>query len=363
MLSEALPPVQNRQSGTTLRLIGLAAVLPCLLWLTACAGFSTGSSGAPGNPQLSGNLPAAYVGTAYNGTVTVTGGTAPYTFSISAGSLPSGLAVASSTGTISGTPSKTGVSSFTMQVTDANSLSGSSAFQITVATPGTIVVTVNPSTASVASSATMQFTAVVTNTSNTSVTWSASPGTISSTGLYQAPSVTTNTSATVKATSTAGSGAWGTAGVTITPSQGTNVTVTTTSLSAATAGTAYSSTLHASGGTTPYTWSLSSGTLPTSITLQSSGVLSGTTSQTGQFNFTVQVADSSSPKKTATQSLALTVNSSTGNGNTAPATLFGFTTTNTASNNYPTVNYGMQRFWDSPPLQWPSINTASGRRT
>jgi hypothetical protein len=100
--------------------------------------------------------------------------------------------------------------------------------------------------------------------------------------------------------------------------------------------------------------------LPSGISLQSSGVLAGTTSQTGQFSITVEATDSSAPKKTATQPLTLTVNSSTGSGNTAPATLFGFTTTNTASNDYPTVNYGMQRFWDSPPLQWPSINTASG---
>jgi hypothetical protein len=45
---------------------------------------------------------------------------------------------------------------------------------------------------------------------------------------------------------------------------------------------------------------------------------------------------------------------------TAEAELFGFTETSTAASNWPTVNYGMQRFWDSPPLQWPSINTAPG---
>lgn len=45
---------------------------------------------------------------------------------------------------------------------------------------------------------------------------------------------------------------------------------------------------------------------------------------------------------------------------TAANTLFGFTETNTAGSNFPTVTYGMQRFWDSPPLQWPSLNTAPG---
>ncbi len=40
--------------------------------------------------------------------------------------------------------------------------------------------------------------------------------------------------------------------------------------------------------------------------------------------------------------------------------MFGFTENGTSASNWPTVSYGMQRFWDSPPLQWPSINTAPG---
>jgi hypothetical protein len=43
-----------------------------------------------------------------------------------------------------------------------------------------------------------------------------------------------------------------------------------------------------------------------------------------------------------------------------PAPMFGFTENGTSSGNFPTVTYGMQRFWDSPPLQWPSINTGPG---
>jgi len=43
-----------------------------------------------------------------------------------------------------------------------------------------------------------------------------------------------------------------------------------------------------------------------------------------------------------------------------PASFFGFTENSTSAGNFPTVGYGMQRFWDSPPLQWPSLNTASG---
>src|ERR1019366_6560662 len=82
--------------------------------------------------------------------------------------------------------------------------------------------------------------------------------------------------------------------------------------------------------------------------------------QTGQFNSTVQVTDSSSPQQAATQPLTLTVNGSTGGGNYPPSTYFGFSESDTNSVNWPTVSYGMQRFWDSPPLQWPYLNTASG---
>src|SRR5204862_7221236 len=62
----------------------------------------------------------------------------------------------------------------------------------------------------------------------------------------------------------------------------------------------------ASGGTTPYTWSLASGTLPTGLTLSSSGAISGTPTVTGTSNFTVKVTDANS--NTATQGLSITVN-------------------------------------------------------
>lgn len=360
MRSRAQSQAGNRQQ-CNVAFLSLIAFLLGLL--TACSGFSSGGNSTKATTTqivLSGNLPTAQVGVSYNAPISVTGGTAPYSFSLLSGSLPSGLALSQSAGTISGTPGTTGVSSFVVQATDSTGLSGSQMFQISVsAAAGAITVTVSPAVATVTSSGTVQFTATVTNTSNVAVTWSASPGTISSSGLYQAPAVTTNTAATVTATSTADSTKSGAASLTVTPVQQIPLTVTTESLSAATAGTAYSAMLFAAGGTTPYNWSISSGTLPAGITLQSAGSLSGTTSQTGQFSVTVQVTDSSSTPQTATQALTLTVNASV-NANTAPSTLFGFSTANTWVNAYPTVNYEMQRFWDSPPLQWPSINTASG---
>jgi len=304
-------------------------------------------------------LPSAVVGSAYNATVSVSGGTAPYNFTVSSG-LPSGLTLGASTGTISGTPTQSGSFSFTISVTDSKNLSGKQSFTLTVSNAGSVAVTVSPATATVASGGNQQFTALVTNTSNVAVTWSASAGTISSAGLYLAPTVSNTTTATVKATSVADTTQFGVATVTVTANASSPLGIATTSLSSATAGTNYSSTLSATGGKAPYSWSLTSGTLPTGIMLQASGSLSGTTTQTGQFNFTAEVTDSSSPKQTASKALALTVISSTGGGSLPPATFFGFTDTSTEASAFPTVNYGMQRFWDSPPLQWPSINTASG---
>ena len=68
-------------------------------------------------------------------------------------------------------------------------------------------------------------------------------------------------------------------------------------------GTAFSQTFTASGGATPYTFSVS-GTLPTGITLTSAGILSGTTTQSGTFNITITATDANGC--TGSQAYALT---------------------------------------------------------
>jgi hypothetical protein len=76
--------------------------------------------------------------------------------------------------------------------------------------------------------------------------------------------------------------------------------VTTSSLPTGTVGTAYSQTLQASGGIAPYTWSVSSGTLPAGLSLATStGVVSGTPTTAASANFTVEVKDSESTPETA----------------------------------------------------------------
>jgi hypothetical protein len=68
---------------------------------------------------------------------------------------------------------------------------------------GAISISVSPTTATVASGGTQQFSAQITNTSNTAVTWSATSGTVGATGLFTAPTVTATKTVTVTATSVA----------------------------------------------------------------------------------------------------------------------------------------------------------------
>jgi Putative Ig domain len=70
---------------------------------------------------------------------------------------------------------------------------------------------------------------------------------------------------------------------------------------------AYSQSLSASGGTPPYTWDTTSGSLPPGLSLTSDGTLSGTLTSSGIFSFTVRVRDSAQPKASTTKKLTLTV--------------------------------------------------------
>ena len=77
----------------------------------------------------------------------------------------------------------------------------------------------------------------------------------------------------------------------------TGLAITTTSLNAGQVGTAYSQTLAATGGTAPYNWSITSGALPSGLTLNAaSGQIIGTPSTTAaNLPLTIHVIDSSSP--------------------------------------------------------------------
>ena len=98
---------------------------------------------------------------------------------------------------------------------------------------------------------------------------------------------------------TSGTGTWGAFLSTI--------TVATTSLPNGTNGVAYHQTLVAAGGQTPYIWTNISGALPPGLTLTANGLISGTPTTNGMFNFAVKVTDAASSM--AVQALTLTVGS------------------------------------------------------
>ncbi len=180
------------------------------------------------------SLPAGTVNSLYNGIITVTGATAPFTWALTAGSLPPGLTLSNSTTasiTITGTPTTVGTSTFTIQCIDSAGASVTETLSITINVPPPLSV------------------------------------------------------------------------------------ATRSPLTSGTVGTAYTFTLQASSGIQPYTWTLTTGTLPPGLSLASNGVISGTPTLAGLYTFTVQVTDSSKPNPQVANSgnLSLTIAPSTNN--------------------------------------------------
>ncbi len=79
------------------------------------------------------SLPAGTIGAAYNATLTATGGTPPYSWAVTVGTLPAGLSLNASSGAITGTPAgPAGTSNFTVTITDSLASTASRALSITV---------------------------------------------------------------------------------------------------------------------------------------------------------------------------------------------------------------------------------------
>lgn len=172
----------------------------------------------------------------------------------------------------------------------------------------TIQIQLAPNSPSVLSGGKLQFSATVTNAGNSGVVWSATGGVITSTGLFTAPTVAQAEYVAVAA-KTASTGDEARVIVNILPPGA--LTIATKTLPAGVVGTSYSATLVGTGGSQPYQWRISSGTLPVGLRLHSStGVISGITGQHGSFPFSVSISDASADR--ATQSLTLTIDAQVG---------------------------------------------------
>jgi hypothetical protein len=267
---------------------------------------------APTPPSITTtSLPNGTVSQAYTGAIAATGGTAPYTFSVSSGALPTGLTLNPSSGAISGTPTAAGDFDFTATVTDANSLSGSRPLRITVApapTPPSITTTSLPngtvnqaySGTIAASGGSTPYTFAISNGAlPAGLTLNPSSGAISGT-----PTATGDFDFTARVTDNNNLSA--TRGLRITVAAApTPPSITTTSLPNGRVNQSYSGTIAASGGTSPYTFAISSGALPAGLTLNPNGGISGTPTTAGDFDFTARVTDDNS--LTGTRALRITV--------------------------------------------------------
>ena len=110
---------------------------------------------------------------------------------------------------------------------------------------------------------------------------------------------------TIAATGTGGAGTTTSSTTSYTVAPAPTITTASPLPNGSTTG-AYSQTFAATGGSgTGYVWSLFSGSLPNGITLSSGGGLSGTPTQAGNFNFTIEVTDSAN--RSATKAFALTI--------------------------------------------------------
>ena len=263
------------------------------------------------------SLPAATAGTPYNQPLTVSGGTSPYTWSVTP-TLPPGMILIPTSGIIGGTPTGGGSGSFTFKVTDAAGNSATSqALAITVGPPASPL-TITTTTLPGAFIGTPYSATVAASGGVPSYTWSLSgnPSWLSinaSTGVLSGtPTGTSGSTANFTVTVTDSqtpTHATQSAGlsivITVAPLQ-----ITTTSFSSGTEGTAYNATVTASGGVPPYiNWIVNTGSLPTGLSLNSStGAISGTPTALGTSTFTVQVTDSETPAVTATSaSLSITI--------------------------------------------------------
>ncbi|ACO33900.1 Ig domain protein [Acidobacterium capsulatum ATCC 51196] len=258
-----------------------------------------------GGPQ-----PAGVVGTPYTDTLQAAGGQTPYTWSITAGTLPAGLTLDATTGVISGTPTAAGTSTFTVQVTDASGATATAqaSIAITVAAPALMLTTTSlpNGTVGVAYSAAIGVTGG-TSPYSCAITSGTLPAGLTLSGCTVSGTPTTAGASTVQVKVTdSSSPAMTTSGpetITIAPA---NLVLTTSALPNGTVGVAYSAAIGVSGGTSPYSCAITSGTLPAGLTL-SGCTVSGTPTTAGASTVTVKVNDSSSPAMTTSGPETITI--------------------------------------------------------
>jgi len=238
-------------------------------------------------------LTSGEVGSTYSNYFLASGGSAPYTYTITSGSLPAGLTFDSVKGAFAGSPTTVGTSNFTVQVSDNGGTPPvSRAYSLTILTalsptPATLPVATLTFPYSQAISAvggqSPYLVNLVSGTLPSGITYDSSKGVLSGTptqtGSFPLSFIIADSldySKTVNYTLLV------TAPLTIAPAALPNIVQ----------GTAFSQPLTSTGGSGAITWSVFSGALPLGLNLNpTTGLLNGTPTTAGAYSVTIQAAD------------------------------------------------------------------------
>ena len=264
-----------------------------------------------------GPLPDAIVGQAYNFTFQSNGGLSPITWSVTSGSLPTGL-VLSPGGSITGTPTAGGSFSFTIQAGDGSSPAQAITINVSVrsSAPLTITTLAGALPDAIAGVPYMA-TTLVSSGGFAPVTWNATSSlpaglSLSTNGVISGTPLTANltpVSFGVQATD-ASNPIQTSAIVSLSIRVDSKLTISTPpgALSDAVAGVPYMATLVPSGGVAPLTWKATS-SLPAGLSLGSNGVISGTPQAAivSPVSIGVQLTDSANPPQTSSEVVTLRV--------------------------------------------------------
>ena len=257
------------------------------------------------------SLGGATVDAAYSETLSASGGTGTFTWTIESGTLPAGLTLTAA-GDIAGTPTTAGQVNFTVRATDGAGSFDTQSLMIDVAgAPVTIDASGLPagprgSAALTGGTGGVGYSAALAASGGAGgFTWTLESGSLPA-GLTLAPGggiTGTPTAAglalfTARATDSAGAFATLLLSINVAPPP---VTINASGLPAGpsgsaalpggTVGVAYSAALAATGGAGGFTWTLESGSLPAGLTLAPTGGITGTPTTAGLALFTARATD------------------------------------------------------------------------
>jgi hypothetical protein len=289
--------------------------------ISPAAAFTIAAS-EPGVATVSTDLPTGVLNAAYNFILVPTGGTPPYSnWTVVSGVMPQGLFLDPGTGTITGTPIMLGASTFKVTVQDSAGI---------VSQPKSLTMVIGVAVTSASlpkGTLTAPYFSQLTAMGGTGIYgWAVTSGvlppglTLSSTGLVSGiPAAAGSYSFSITATDTAGA---------VSSAQPFTVVIAkvpviiTGALPSGLPGIPYTATLRVDGGSSPISWSITSGALPPGLSLlPTTGGISGTpqTAAGTSFDLTVQATDAAGVK---TDLQPLTIAITLANLTVSPSSLY-----------------------------------------